>query len=115
MPTEDYTYRVIITGYGPFMNIKENPSAEVVKCVVNQFEDYFGPSSKVELFYNTVIDVEKDKVDIVIEEIKTKIDQNKEKNPRDRYLVLHLGVSGGQAEDELNLETRCFNAKCFVD
>lgn len=113
MATSEGTYRVIITGFGPFMNIKENPSADIQKLVVKHFEAHFPPSSNVKLLHNGVIVVERDHVDKEIDEIRTKIEANKAANPNDKYFLLHLGVAGSMPKDQLNLETRCFNAMNF--
>ena len=108
-------YQVVVTGYGPFMSIKENPSGEIATLVGKQFRDFFGEESRVKLLHTAVIVVERDQVDLEIEIIQAKIEANREANPKDRYLLIHLGVAGSLPHDVLNLETRCFNARCFED
>ena len=107
------SYQVVVTGYGPFMSIKENPSGEIAQLVAKNLPSFFGDQSEVKLLHSAVIVVEKDEVDKEIEIISRKIQANRIANPRDRYLLVHLGVAGSLPHDVLNLETRCFNAKCF--
>ena len=108
-------YQVVVTGYGPFMSIKENPSGEIAQLVAKNFSEFFGEKSHVKLLHSGVIIVERDEVDKEIEIIKAKIDANKAASPKDKYLLIHLGVAGSLPHDVLNLETRCFNARCFED
>lgn len=56
-------YQVVVTGYGPFMSIKENPSGEIATLVAKQFSDFFGEESAVKLLHTAVIVVERDEVD----------------------------------------------------
>lgn len=115
MSEQEGTYRVIITGFGPFMTITENPSADIQKLVVQNFQSHFPVDGKVQLLHNGVIIVERDHVDKEISEIQAKIEANRAINPNDKYFVLHLGVAGKMPKDQINLESRCFNAMNFKD
>lgn len=106
-------YQVVVTGYGPFMQIKENPSGSIAQLVAKQFPKFFKSDNTYQLLHKAIITVEIDQVDKEIKKIKSKIKKNKEQNPDDKYLIIHLGVAASLPDDVLKLETRCFNAKCF--
>ena len=81
--------------------------------VAKHFTEFFGEASNVKLLHSAVIVVERDEVDKEIAIIQEKIEANRAVNPKDKYLLIHLGVAGSLPHDVLNLETRCFNARCF--
>lgn len=115
MSYQEGTYKVVLTGFGPFMDVLENPSADIQKYIVQKFEEHFPTDSGVKLLHQGIIVVEADQVDKEISLIEEKIKNNKANNPNDRYLLLHLGVASKMTKNQLKLETRCFNARNFED
>lgn len=106
---------VLVTGYGPFMTIKENPSDAVRVEVEKGFEEAFDKdTSQVELIHSENLVVEKDVVDECLQRLDNKIKDHQKENPGEHYLVIHLGVSAGLKHPEVCLERQCTNAKCFV-
>lgn len=48
--------------------------------------------------------------------LKEKIEiHNRTYGSSDKFVLIHFGVNGGLKEMEVQLERRCFNAKCFTD
>lgn len=90
--TSEPVYQVVVTGYGPFMSIKKNPSDNLQQLIASQFSQRFGASS-IRLLHSQMIPVEGPEVDKVIETIEKKVIENRMKRPDDRYLMVHLGNS----------------------
>lgn len=84
-------YQVVVTGYGPFMSIKKNPSDDLQELISSQFTKRFD-QSRIRLLHSQMIPVEAPEVDKVLDLIHRKVDENRAKRPDDRYLMVHLGM-----------------------
>jgi len=109
------TLQVVVTGYGPFMNVLENPSADLQKEILKEFENRFGSNSGIQLFHGEVLVVHSKDVNTFLEQLDELITKHQETHPRDRFLIVHLGVNGGLRELELQIESKCYNCTNFND
>lgn len=87
---EEPVYQVVVTGYGPFMSIKKNPSDDLQALIRSQFSKRF-EGTNIKLLHSQMIPVEGPEVDKVIDLIDEKVQANKKERPNDRYLMVHLG------------------------
>lgn len=81
---------VVLTGFGPFMSVTNNPSDSLVKMLAEGFNTRF-KSKNIVLFHNETVSVDQTSVDTCIAKIKQKVLNNKQKNAQDKYLMLHFG------------------------
>lgn len=109
---------VIVTSFGPFMTITDNPSDEVRKVVLQKFGSSLqvlaaDQAHNIELLHSECLAVEDDVCVDFLRKAKELISRHRREHPNEEYLVLHLGVHGGMRELQVNLERRCFNGRCF--
>ena len=94
--------KIYISGYGPFMNVVENPSQKLVEYIIEN-KNKLNP--KCEIIYHTVFDVSVDYVKNNISNCHNIIKESKNEN--DLHLIIHFGVS--KESKEINLECRAQN------
>lgn len=109
---------VILTSYGPFMDITDNPSDEVRKVVLQKFGSSLqvpaaDQAHNVELLHSECLAVEAEVCLDFLRKAKDLVSRHRKEHPNEEYLVLHLGVHGGMNVLQVNLERRCFNGRCF--
>lgn len=107
---------VVITGYGPFMTVTENPSATLLEKIIEGWKTRFGDQEdKIKVLLDKELVVHSDHVDTFIKDAEELISSHKKENPGQRYVLIHLGVSGRLPVDKVALESQCFNAMNFKD
>lgn len=57
--------------------------------------------------------VEDDVVDEYINLLISKVQNHREANPGQEYVMIHFGVNGGMDPNLLHLENTCYNSRCF--
>ena len=103
---------VVVTAFGPFMTITENPSDYVRKHIISQFEKKFADTNIV-LFDTNQLPVEDDMVYEYLNALRTKIRAHQSMHSGEEFLIIHLGVNGGRDVLQVDLERRAFNSKTF--
>lgn len=112
--------QVVVTAFGPFLDVLDNPSDYVRKAVLERFGSKFqvgGPYQhyEVKIFDSVQLAVEDDVVLGYIQLLREKVDAHRRFNPNDAFVIIHFGVNAGLNDMEVQLERRCFNGKCFTD
>lgn len=103
---------LFVSGYGPFMNITENPSDELGKM----FRDTFGETFQgcnVKLADYTSMPVTHNGVMETLEKWSQQIDQIRQSEPQSKFLCINIGVNAGIPNRSLHFERYCFNSRCF--
>ena len=113
--------QVVVTAYGPFGGIEDNPSDHIRKAIVEHFGEKFqvqilNQHYDILLFDSTQLAVEDDVVLAYLGSLYEKVLAHQSTHGfKDEFLLIHLGVNGGLEDLETHLERRCFNGKCFKD
>ena len=105
---------VIVTGYGKFMKITENPSKDLAKEVEKHFESAFG-NTNIKLLKREELEVQGFVVNKWVENTAKLIEQKRKENPDNRFLVINIGVwdDPSHPPDTLKFEKNCWNSRQF--
>lgn len=99
---------IFISGYGPFMNITNNPSNILVDSILkNKSEILSGINFPYEIIDSHIFKVEVDYVCDKLKECYSKLNFNTEENLN---LIIHFGVYDGASS--ILLESKCHNYIC---
>jgi len=105
---------VLISGYGKFLNITENPSSDLAKLVASSFEDTFS-DVKIKLLDHKTLEVRPDVVEGCMKEWKVIIEQKKREKNNNRFLIINMGVNAGISTRNIHFERYCWNSRNFHD
>lgn len=108
---EEEKFNVIITGFGPFMGITDNPSDRLVKMIAGEFNArYLG--TNINLFHSEILDVCGKSVDDCIERLRKTIEEERKKE-HSRFLLLHFGRITDLIFYQKVLMIKCLKACCI--
>jgi len=105
---------VLLSGFGPFMNVTNNPADGLAKHIEKNWLKNFSPSDKINLVIRKELVVAPGPVDKCMKEFKGLIDGISEVAPDDKFLCLHIGV-GNVSGKNVNFEKFAYNARDFDD
>ena len=108
------TLYIFLSGYGPFMNVTNNPSDELGKM----FRDNFGETFQgvnIKLADYTSLPVTHKGVMDTLEKWSQQIDEirQSEGGALSKFLCINIGVNAGIPNRSLHFERYCFNSRCF--
>ena len=103
---------LFVSGYGPFMNITNNPSDQLGKMFRDGFAETF-QGTNIKLGDYTSMPVTHNGVMETIQKWSQQIDQLRTEDPLNRFLCINIGVNAGIPNRQLNFERYCFNSRCF--
>jgi len=103
---------IFLSGYGPFMNITNNPSDELGKMFRDNFGDTF-QGTNVKLADYSSMPVTHVGVMEILEKWSQQIDQIRQTEPASKFLCINIGVNAGIPNRSLHFERYCFNSRCF--
>ena len=86
---------IYLTGYGPFLTIKENPAEKISSYILENNSKL--STEKTKIIYNQIFEVNTDYVDNNISKLFDVIKKNENNN--DNKNVLHVIISLGVAEN----------------
>ncbi|KEG12528.1 pyroglutamyl-peptidase I (PGP) [Trypanosoma grayi] len=93
-----------MTGFGPFRNITENPSATIGKTVAQQL----GKDGELSVEYEE-LGVNLDAVSAYFTKLEGAISERMNNDPVERVLLVHIGVQSMEEEGRLRLEVCGYN------
>ena len=109
MNNEEYTFytpspntplyeavEINITGFGPFMSIKENPSWVLGKNIKDNFDKFFDKSILLGDAREVLVTV-KDAISNV-EQMYQIMEEKRKKNPKIAQILIHMGVFAGSGK-----------------
>jgi pyroglutamyl-peptidase len=102
--------KVYITGYGPFMSIRENPSQKLVEHIVgNKSTIHSHLDNKCEITHDSIYQVSVDYVKQNVTKCHSCIQEclEKENSKSELHLVVHFGVNSGA--QQIHLESTAKN------
>ncbi|AAZ10858.1 pyroglutamyl-peptidase I (PGP), putative [Trypanosoma brucei brucei TREU927] len=101
-PTKPLLY---ITGYGPFLEVTENPSATIAQSVAEQVRQ----SGEADVHHET-LDVNLEAVSKYFNRLNESVTAHLEAtHPENRVLLVNVGLHSREKEKVLRLEVRAFN------
>lgn len=103
---------LFVSGYGPFMNITNNPSDELGKMFRDHFAETF-QGTNIRLADYTSMPVTHQGVMETLEKWSQQIDQIRQADGNSRFLCINIGVNAGIPNRQLKFERYCFNSRCF--
>ena len=104
---------LFVSGYGPFMNITNNPSDELGKMFRDHFAETF-QGTNIRLADYTSMPVTHQGVMETLEKWSQQIDQIRQAEGNAcRFLCINIGVNAGIPNRSVNFERYCFNSRCF--
>jgi pyroglutamyl-peptidase len=89
----------IVTGFGPFLDIKENPTSILADACMRHL-----PSLELRILHSRVVPVGFTAVEANIDEIYSLINARRAEDPRENIIVLHLGLHSGTQNYELECQ-----------
>jgi pyrrolidone-carboxylate peptidase len=95
--------KIYLTGYGPFLDVTENPSQKLVQLILEEKQNL---KENCEIVYDKIYQVSVDHVKENVRECHSVIKSNMEK-PEVLHLLVHFGVNTGGKN--IHLETRAQN------
>jgi pyroglutamyl-peptidase len=95
--------KVYISGYGPFMNIKNNPSHVLVESIINNKSHYEKQLNYLcELAHNEIYEVSVDYVSRNVTKCYSLIEKEVKCGGKELHLLVHFGVNASASS--INLE-----------
>ena len=104
---------VLVSGYGPFLNIKHNPADELGQIIAQQFGSMF-QNTNIKLLTYESLAVTSEAVDALMVKWGQEIAAVRNKEPNSRFLTINIGVNANIKERVMHFERYCFNGRCFV-
>jgi pyroglutamyl-peptidase len=100
---------VYVSGYGPFMNIRENPSQKLVEYIIQNKENiHKSLDEKCQIVHEKIYDVCVDYVKENVKHCHSCIQEELNKNSIEGlHLIIHFGVHSGS--DKIHLERKAKN------
>lgn len=101
--------KIYISGYGPFMSVKNNPSQVLVESIVKDKDIIHTELDfKCEIVHDCIYEVSVDYVSQNVSKCHQMIEEELDcGNSQDLHLIVHFGVNAGA--DKINLEKKCKN------
>jgi pyrrolidone-carboxylate peptidase len=112
-PKPEKTY-IAITGYGPFENVTENPSATLKDLIIENFSKIQNPEN-FEMLSSESLAVTDASADEYLQQLHEEINAKIAEEPKSKFLVIHIGVLSKIKEKEIRLESTCYNCKNFTE
>ena len=103
------TIYIYLTGYGPFLTVKENPAEKISSHILKNSSKF--NTEKTFIVYNQIFDVKTDYVDINIYKLFDFIKIfEKEKNALN--IIISLGVAENRKVNTLETKAQFFEKSC---
>jgi len=103
---------VLLSGYGPFLNIKQNPADELGKIISSNFHETF-ENTNIKLLTYESLEVTPHAVETMIQHWLNIINDIRQREPNSKFLSINIGVDQNIEERVMHFERYCFNGRCF--
>ena len=95
---------IYLTGYGPFLTIKENPSEKIVTHIFNNSPKLNTEFTKI--IYNQIFEVKTENVDNNISKLFDIIKKHNDSNKNILHIIISLGVADNRKVNTLEIRAK---------